>query len=99
GGPAFLLSAFPEQDLFVVADRGAAAEQVTVAVHVIRAADWWPVLLLAQRWHRIGRHFTAVLAFPLVRSQYFSGVRCKLQRVVQLVELTVFHFGDLAADG
>src|SRR5471030_1224271 len=85
--------------LLVIAHRRAAAEQVAVAVDVVGAADRRPVLLLAQRRHRIGRHFAAVLAVPRIGQQHFGRVRRAFQRIVQLVEFAVFHFGDFAADG
>nr|GEU28245.1 hypothetical protein [Tanacetum cinerariifolium] len=85
--------------LLVVADRGAAAEQVTVAVHVVGAAHRRPVFLLAQRRYRVSCHLAAVLAVPHVGGQHFGRVRREFQRVVQLVEFAAFHLGDLVADG
>jgi HAMP domain-containing protein len=75
------------------------AEQVTVAIHVVRTADRRPVLLLAQRRHREGRHFARIGVLPVVGGHHFGGVRRALQRVVHLVVLAALDLHDLGVDG
>src|SRR6185503_6272295 len=86
-------------DPSVIRERGAAAEQVPVAVDVVRAPHRRPVLAAAQGSHGIGRLLAAVLVAPGIRGHHLGGVGRVAQGVVLPVQLALLHRADLAADG
>src|SRR5688572_8940640 len=81
----------------VAFDRWAGADQVAIAEDVVDATDRWPVLAFDQRRNRVHRLLAAVRVSPLA-DDFGGGVWRVFQRVVVLVQRTVFHCADFFAD-
>src|SRR6185369_10723256 len=76
----------------------AAAEEVAVAVDVVRTPYRHPVLVLAQGRDRIGGERAWILVRPLVCANHGRRVRSVLERIVLPVHAALLDRADLLAD-
>src|SRR5262249_42186653 len=80
-------------------DRQAAAEEISVPVGVIDAADDRPEFVFPGPGRRIGRRFTAIAMLPVFNEQILCGMRRPFERVILSVGLTGLDRADLTVNG
>src|SRR5271167_4650400 len=79
-------------------DGDASAEQIAVAVDIIRPADRWPVFGFLERRHRVGCLLATVRAAPFGGEQRRSRVRRVLERIVGAIHAPLLDRADLFPD-
>ena len=69
-----------------------------VAVDVVDPADRRPVLVIAQRWQRVGSQFAAVAVRPVVGADHVDRVRGVFQRVILAIHAAFLDFPNFVAN-